>query len=102
MKEIINKIIPNLLVAIIIGMIGTFWQVKENTNNINNILTEIGEMEQKHIERLSNLEKSRENMADYYVTRREFNVVIQSLNEKMNKVDKNIEKLLDLQMKKSR
>ena len=41
-------------------------------------------------------------MPDYYVTRREFNVIIGALDEKMNKVDKNIEKLFDLQMEKNK
>lgn len=38
-------------------------------------------------------------MPDYYVTRREFNVIVGALDKKMNKVNKNMEKLLDLQMK---
>lgn len=57
-------------------------------------------LEDLHNKRLDILEKQREKMDDYYVTRREFNIIIQSLDEKMNKVDKNIEKLLDLQMNK--
>ena len=99
MKDILNKIIPSLLLAMIAGMIGTLGQVRDNSSNITNIHKEIGEIKDKHAKRLSALELSKENMPDYYVTRREFNLVIQSLNEKMNKVDKNVEKLLDLQMK---
>lgn len=100
MREMINKVIPGIITAMLLGMWGTFGQVRDNTAEIENINRELKSIEAKHTRRLDNLEHSRETMPDYYVTRREFNVIVQALDEKMNKVDKNVEKLLDLQMKK--
>lgn len=98
MREMVNKIIPGIITAMLIGMWGTFGQVRDNTAEIENLNKDIKSMEAKHTRRLDNLEHSRETMPDYYVTRREFNVIVGALDEKMNKVDKNVEKLLDLQM----
>ena len=100
MREMINKVIPGIITAMLVGMWGTFGQVRDNTAEIENINRELKSIEAKHTRRLENLEHSRETMPDYYVTRREFNVIVSALDEKMNKVDKNVEKLLDLQMKK--
>lgn len=102
MREMVNKIIPGIITAMLIGMWGTFGQVRDNTAEIENLNKDIKSMEAKHTRRLDNLEHSRETMPDYYVTRREFNVIVGALDEKMNKVDKNVEKLLDLQMNKGR
>lgn len=100
MREVISKVIPGIITAMLIGMWGTFGQVRDNAAEIESIGKELKSMEAKHTRRLDNLEHSRETMPDYYVTRREFNVIVSALDEKMNKVDKNVEKLLDLQMKK--
>ena len=99
-REVISKVIPGIITAMLIGMWGTFGQVRDNAAEIESIGKELKSMEAKHTRRLDNLEHSRETMPDYYVTRREFNVIVSALDEKMNKVDKNVEKLLDLQMKK--
>lgn len=99
MREIVNKIIPGIITAMLIGMWGTFGQVRDNTSRLENINRDLKSMEAKHTRRLENLETSRETMPEYYVTRREFNVIIQALDEKMDKVDRNVEKLLDMQMK---
>ena len=100
MKDIFSKVIATIITAILLGMWGTFGQIRDNKATIESISKELKSMEAKHTRRLDNLEHSRETLPDYYVTRREFNVIVQALDEKMNKVDKNVEKLLDLQMKK--
>ena len=105
MREIINKVMPGLVSALIIAVI-TAWftnsrRLEENYNSIIRLSDDIEKIEKSHTRRLENLEHSREKMPDYYVTRREFNVIIGALDEKMNKVDKNIEKLMDLQMKQN-
>lgn len=100
MKDIFSKVIATIITAMILGMWGTFGQVRDNKATIENISKELKSMEAKHTRRLDNLEHSKETLPDYYVTRREFNVIVQALDEKMNKVDKNVEKLLDLQMSK--
>lgn len=102
MKEIINKIIPGLLTAMIIGIVGAFGQIRDNAAAIETISKEMETLEKKHVRRLENLELSREAMPEYYVTRREFNAIIQALDEKMDKVDRNVEKLIDMQMKKNK
>lgn len=99
MKEIINKVIPAVVTGLILGMIGTFGQIKDNTIELKKMGQELEEIEAKHTKRLENLEHSREMMPDYYVTRREFNLVIQTLDERMQKVDRNVEKLLDMQIR---
>ena len=103
-KEIFNKALPGLMTTLIATII-TFWlsnikQLQENKTAITEFEKSLEKLEDLHNKRLDILEKQREKMDDYYVTRREFNIIIQSLDEKMNKVDKNIEKLLDLQMNK--
>lgn len=100
MKDIFSKVIATIITAMLLGMWGTFGQIRDNKATIESISKELKSMEAKHTRRLDNLEHSRETLPDYYVTRREFNVIVQALDEKMNKVDKNVEKLLDLQMKK--
>lgn len=99
MREIANKVIPAVVTGLILGMIGTFGQIKDNTIELKRMNQELREIETKHTRRLENLEHSRETLPDYYVTRREFNLVIQTLDERMQKVDRNVEKLLDMQMK---
>lgn len=100
MKDIFSKVIATIITAMLLGMWGTFGQIRDNKATIESISKELKSMEAKHTRRLDNLEHSRETLPDYYVTRREFNVIVQALDEKMNKVDKNVEKLLDLQMSK--
>ena len=106
MKEFVNKIIPALITALIVAVVTTWFtnakQLEENKSAIIKIAEDVEKIEKSHTRRLENLEHSRETMPDYYVTRREFNVIIGALDEKMNKVDKNVEKLLDLQMNKEK
>lgn len=99
MREIANKVIPAVVTGLILGMIGTFGQIKDNTIELKRMNQELKEIEAKHVRRLDALEHSKETLPDYYVTRREFNLVIQTLDERMQKVDRNVEKLLDMQMK---
>lgn len=104
LKEIFNKMIPGLVTTLILSVAGTWIanskRLEENHGAIVKLAEDIEKIEKSHTRRLENLEHSREAMPDYYVTRREFNVIVSALDEKMNKVDKNVEKLLDLQMKK--
>lgn len=100
MREIVNKVIPGLLLTTIIGLFSSFMQIHDNKTAILNLAEEKQKMEEKHLRRIEKLEVSRENMGNFFVTRAEFNVIVQAQNEKINKIDRNIEKLLDLQMKK--
>lgn len=106
MKEFVNKIMPALITTLIVTTATTWFanarQLEENRSAIIKIAEDVEKIEKSHTRRLENLEHSRETMPDYYVTRREFNVIIGALDEKMNKVDKNVEKLLDLQMNKEK
>ena len=106
MKEFVNKIIPALITALIVAVVITWFtnarQLEENKSAIIKIAEDVNKIEKSHTRRLENLEHSKETMPDYYVTRREFNVIVSALDEKMNKVDKNVEKLLDLQMNKEK
>lgn len=106
MKEFVNKLMLGLIPTLIFTMIGSWFanarQLEENRSSIVKISEDLEKIEKSHTRRLENLEHSREQMPDYYVTRREFNVIIGALDEKMNKVDKNVEKLLDLQMNKEK
>ena len=100
MRELINKVVPGIITAMLVGMYGTLAQVRDNSARLENMAKELQSLEAKHIRRLEALEHSKEAMPDYYVTRREFNVIVQALDEKMDKVDRNVEKLLDMQIKK--
>ncbi len=106
MREFVNKIMPALITTLIVTTATTWFanarQLEENRSAIIKMSEDVEKIEKSHTRRLENLEHSRETMPDYYVTRREFNVIIGALDEKMNKVDKNVEKLLDLQMNKEK
>lgn len=101
---IVNKVVPGLLVATILGAFGAWTssskQIEANKTTLETLTEDIQKIENNHTKRLERLETSRENMSNFYVTRAEFNVIVQAQNEKINKIDRNIEKLLDLQMKK--
>lgn len=101
---VINKVVPGVLVATILGAFGAWGsnskQIEANKTSIQTLTEDIKKIENNHTKRLERLESSRENMSNFYVTRAEFNVIVQAQNEKINKIDRNIEKLLDIQMNK--
>ena len=103
-NRILNKIFTGVLTGIIISIIGTWYnndiQTKRNATRLDNIEKKMGDVDLYHSIRLEKLEKSRDSMSEIYVTRREFNKVIEMQNEKMDMINKNIEKLLDLQLNK--
>lgn len=104
MKEIINKAMPGLFSALLLTVITTWFanarQLEENRASIIKLAEDMNKIEASHTRRLENLEYAREAMPDSYVTRREFNLIVQTLDDKLNKVDKNVEKLLDMQINK--
>lgn len=46
------------------------------------------------------LKKSRESLSDYYVTRREFNSIIETQNKKIDLLNDKSEKIIDILMRK--
>ncbi len=104
MIEIINKAMPGLFSALLLAVVTTWFanakQLEENKSSIIKLAEDVEKIEKSHTRRLENLEYAREAMPDSYVTRREFNVIVQALDDKLNKVDKNVEKLLDMQINK--
>ena len=97
-RLILDKVVPTLLAAAILGIVSSFVQIHDNKASIIKLAEETKAMEVIHVKRLERLETSRENMGNFFVTRAEFNVIVQAQNEKINKIDRNIEKLLDIQM----
>lgn len=99
-----NKIFTGVITALVISVIGTWYnndlQTKKNSVKISNIEEQLKSVDNFHNIRLQKLESSRESMGEIYVTRREFNKVIEMQNEKMDQINKNVEKLIDLQLKK--
>lgn len=105
MIEIINKAMPGLFTALSIAVV-TAWftnarQLENNKAAIIKLAEDMDKIEASHTRRLESLEYAREVMPDSYVTRREFNLIVQTLDDKLNKVDKNVEKLLDMQINKN-
>lgn len=85
--------------------------LKEEFNKQNsNISTEIQIIHEKNRSReltinelnyrVQKLEESRNNLSDYYVTRAEFNRVIETQQKTIDKIDKNVEKIVEKVMYK--
>lgn len=104
MIKVINKAMPGLFTALTLSVVAAWFanakQLEENRASIVKLAEDVNKIEASHTRRLENLEYAREAMPDSYVTRREFNVIVQALDDKLNKVDKNVEKLLDMQISK--
>lgn len=104
MKVIMEKLIYPIIVTTILGGYAAWrsndTQTKENAVQIKKIEENINKTEKVLGDRLTNLESFRGTMPDYYVTRREFNKILELQDEKLEKINSNVEKLIDLQLRK--
>lgn len=110
LKEKLGYIVAGTLIPMLIkNIIGKGNQIEQIKNELTNINNEIKNELQIVAERDKNrdlaideifikiqkLEESRNSLSDYYVTRAEFNRVIENQQKTIDKIDKNIEKLME-------
>lgn len=107
---VIGTVIP-IAINMIIGKGSQINDLKDDLNEKHNkITTEIQIMNEKDKNRdtiledmnhkIQKLEESRDNLSDYYVTRAEFNRVIENQQKTIDKIDKNVEKIVERVMYK--
>ena len=117
MEKYIKEIIAALIIATITGVFTKInYLVKEVSilkQSSNITVTEVSSLKntEKDVTLLKKfsenaatdiqiLKKSRESLSDNYVTRREFNSIIETQNKKIDMLNDKIEKLIDILMRK--
>lgn len=91
-----GKEIAKLITTLVIGFIlsSAFERYKSVQKNNNSILVSNEKLEQFD-NRITRLEEESRKMSDVYVTRREFTVIVDNLNNTLKRVDDNILKLTE-------
>lgn len=91
-----GKEIVKLIVTLVIGFIlsSAFDHYKSIQSNNDSILVSNEKLEQFD-NRITRLEEESRKMSDVYVTRREFTVIVDNLNNTLKRVDDNILKLTE-------
>ncbi|MBR8748695.1 hypothetical protein IX317_000354 [Fusobacterium sp. DD29] len=103
-KELKDRLVYPILLSAILGGYAA-WQANDkqttkNTNDIKYINKQVDEISGKCNGTEYELNNLKIQLPDSYITRREFNKIMELQTEKMNEINRNIEKLLDLQLKK--
>lgn len=92
-----NKYIKEIIAALIIATItGAFTKISYLEKEISNLASS----SETVISDVKMLKISRENLSDYYVTRREFNANVENWNKKSDEQGKKLEKIIDILMSK--
>ncbi len=95
----LNKIKENMMSIILSLILGFAWAYiidlgKEQKQVRTEIeLIKVGDINQN--EKIDKQEKSRETLSNYYVTRPEFNRIIEDQKKLLEKIDARLEKLTD-------
>lgn len=117
MTKYIKEIIAALIIATITGAFTKINYLEKEVSTLkqssNITVTEVSSLKntEKDVTLLKQfsenaakdiqiLKKSRESLSDYYVTRREFNSIIETQNKKIDMLNDKIEKLIDILMRK--
>ena len=90
-KTIKNSIIGAVITLIISAFGKAFYDISENTYYSKFNHSEIKELKDK----IKEIQYEQKSMPDLYVTRREFQIVIDNLNKKLEKSNKTLERLAD-------
>lgn len=95
----LNKIKENIISIILSLILGFTWSyITDLGKEQKQIRTEIELIKVKDInqnEKIEKQEKSRETLSNYYVTRPEFNRIIEDQKKLLEKIDARLEKLTD-------
>ena len=98
------KVCSGVAVGLALAVFNALYQNQVNTTTtiekLNTFQDNFDRKLQGYEERINRLEHMKETLPDNYVLRREFNKIIDLQNDKMDRIDKNVERLIDLQMNK--
>lgn len=88
------------IVTVLLGLAISFtWGYVVNLGKTqNDMTTELAILktsDKSHKDSIEKLQKSRETLSDYYVTRPEFNRIIEDQKKLLEKIDARLEKLTD-------
>ena len=94
--------IANILTALIISSLiatgGVIISLTRSANIVENDIKNIKDKLEKSELKVENLQKSRDDLSEYYVTRREFNGILAQQNTILANINKQLEKQQDLLM----
>lgn len=90
-KDIIKYVLTLVIGIVISSVYDGLKEVKANGKDIVSSETQLEQFDK----RITRLEEENRKMSDIYVTRREFNVIVDNLNNTLKRVDDNILKLTE-------
>ena len=79
--RILKQIIIGILVAASIAFFANLRVLNDKVIALENKLEHSTKFEKTVVDDITNLKNSRENLSEYYVTRREFNAIVKDLKE---------------------
>lgn len=94
----IANILTALIISSLIAIGGTIISLTRSANIVENDIKNIKDKLEKSELKVENLQKSRDDLSDYYVTRREFNGILEQQNTILANINKQLEKQQDLLM----
>lgn len=94
----IANILTALIISSLIAIGGMIISLTRSANIVENDIKNMKDKLEKHESKVENLQKSREDLSEYYVTRREFNGILEQQNTILANINKQLEKQQDLLM----
>lgn len=94
----IANILTALIISSLIAIGGMIISLTRSANIVENDIKNMKDKLEKYESKVENLQKSREDLSEYYVTRREFNGILEQQNTILANINKQLEKQQDLLM----
>lgn len=94
----IANILTALIISSLIAIGGMIISLTRSANIVENDIKNMKDKLEKSESKVENLQKSRDDLSDYYVTRREFNGILEQQNTILANINKQLEKQQDLLM----
>lgn len=93
MQKYTKEIFVGVMIAVITG---AFTKI----NYLEKEVSVLKQSSKNSDTKIEKLEVSRENLSNYYVTRREFNQIIEAQNKKLDNQEVKLDKIIDIVIKK--
>ncbi len=94
----IANILTALIISSLVAICGMIMSLNRSSNIVENEIKNIKDKLEKFESKVENLQKSRDDLSEYFVTRREFNGIIEQQNALLANINKQLEKQQDLLM----
>lgn len=94
----IANILTALIISSLIAIGGMIISLTRSANIVENDIKNMKDKLEKSESKVENLQKSRDDLSEYYVTRREFNGILEQQNTILANINKQLEKQQDLLM----